>query len=50
MSKEAEEPKRVWAARAFTVVEDIVYLGLGLLLAGSALTLLVSGVIAFGKT
>jgi len=49
MSKESEEPKRVWAARAFTVVEDIVYLGLGLLLAGSALTLLVSGVIAFGQ-
>ena len=49
MSKEAEEPKRLWAARAFTAVEDIVYLGLGLLLAGSALTLLVSGIIAFGQ-
>jgi hypothetical protein len=49
MAKETEEPKRVWAARAFTAVEDIVYLGLGLLLAGSALTLLVSGLIAFGQ-
>ena len=47
--KESTEPKRAWAARAFTVVEDIVYLGLGLLLAGSSITLLVSGVITFGN-
>ena len=43
------KPKRALAARAFTVVEDIVYLGLGLLLAGSSLTLLVSGLISFGQ-
>jgi uncharacterized membrane protein (DUF373 family) len=49
MPKESVQPKRAWAARAFTLVEDIVYLGLGLLLAGSALTLLVSGVITFGQ-
>lgn len=49
MAKQTEEPKRLWAARAFTLVEDIVYIGLGLLLAGCALTLLVSGVIAFGQ-
>jgi uncharacterized membrane protein (DUF373 family) len=49
MPKEPLQPKRAWVARAFTVVEDIVYLGLGLLLAGSALTLLVSGVISFGQ-
>jgi uncharacterized membrane protein (DUF373 family) len=46
---EASENKRVWAARAFTLVEDIVYLGLGLLLAGSSIALLVSGVITFGN-
>jgi hypothetical protein len=38
---------RVWVARAFTAVEDIVYIGLGLLLAGSALTLLITGVIDY---
>src|SRR2546430_10802548 len=41
---------RVWIARAFTAVEDVVYVGLGLLLAGSALTLLVTGVINFGQS
>src|SRR5207245_8379641 len=40
-------PARVWVARAFTAVEDVVYIGLGLLLTGSALTLLVTGVIDF---
>src|SRR5258705_5534510 len=40
-------PNRAWVARAFTTVEDVVYLGLGLLLAGSSLTLLVSGMISF---
>jgi uncharacterized membrane protein (DUF373 family) len=38
---------RVWVARAFTAVEDVVYIGLGLLLAGSALALLVTGAIDF---
>ena len=38
---------RKWIARAFTAVEDVVYIGLGLLLAGSALTLLVTGVVDF---
>ncbi len=46
---ESSQPKRAWAARAFTVVEDIVYLGLGLLLAGSSVALLVSGMISFGQ-
>ena len=41
---------RVWIARAFTGVEDIVYIGLGLLLAGIALYLLVNGFRDFGKT
>ncbi|MDQ2974445.1 MAG: phosphate-starvation-inducible PsiE family protein [Acidobacteriota bacterium] len=48
-ASESSQPKRAWAARAFTVVEDIVYLGLALLLAGSSLALLVSGVISFGQ-
>jgi uncharacterized membrane protein (DUF373 family) len=34
---------RTWIARAFTIVEDVVYVGLGLLLAGSAIALLVGG-------
>src|SRR5882724_13525451 len=49
MADESAQPKRAWAARAFTVVEDIVYLGLGLLLAGCSLALLVSGIISFGQ-
>lgn len=49
MANESPQPRRAWAARAFTMVEDIVYLGLGLLLAGSSLTLLISGVISFGQ-
>src|SRR2546425_6818775 len=48
-SHESPHPKRALVARAFTVVEDIVYVGLGLLLAGSALVLLVSGMISFGQ-
>jgi len=48
-SNESSQPKRAWAARAFTLVEDIVYLGLGLLLAGSSIVLLVGGLITFGQ-
>jgi uncharacterized membrane protein (DUF373 family) len=33
---------RMWISRGFAMVEDVVYVGLGLLLAASALTLLVS--------
>src|SRR5260370_9625705 len=40
---------RAWIARIFTILEDVVYIGLGLLLAGCALYLLVDGAIAFGK-
>ena len=45
----AERPDtaREWVARAFTRVEDVVYIGLALLLAGSALVLLVDGAVAF---
>ncbi|MDB6123258.1 MAG: hypothetical protein JWQ71_2251 [Pedosphaera sp.] len=41
---------RSWIARAFTAVEDIVYVGLGLLLGASAIVLLVSGIISFGRS
>lgn len=46
-SKELTQPQRAWAASAFTVVEDIVYVGLGLLLAGSSIALLVASGINF---
>jgi len=42
-----EKSSRAWVARGFTAVEDVVYVGLGLLLAGSSVVLLVSGVINF---
>jgi uncharacterized membrane protein (DUF373 family) len=41
------QEQRALAARAFTVIEDVVYLGLGLLLTGSAVALLVSSGINF---
>ena len=41
---------RGWIARAFTAVEDVVYIGLGLLLTGIALTHLVTGIINFGRS
>ena len=44
-SKDA--PKRALASRAFTAVEDVVYLGLGLLLGGSAIALLITSAINF---
>jgi uncharacterized membrane protein (DUF373 family) len=40
-------PSRVWIARGFTTVEDIVYIGLGVLLAASAIALLISGFTSF---
>jgi hypothetical protein len=49
-AKEESQPGRAWVARGFTAIEDIVYIGLGLLLAGSALALLVSGVVSFGQS
>lgn len=49
MANESSEPKRAWAARAFTFVEDFVYLGLGLLLAGCSVALLIGGLITFSQ-
>ena len=40
---------RAWIARAFTVVEDVVYVGLGLLLAACAMALLIAGGVSFVK-
>lgn len=37
-------------ARCYSIIEDIVYLGLGLLLAGIVLALLVAGFISFGRS
>src|SRR6266850_1221830 len=48
--KSPQPEVRTWIARAFTATEDVVYIGLGLLLASSALTLLVTGVIDFGQS
>ena len=41
---------REWTARAFTLVEDTVYLGVGLLLAASAFALLVATAIVFVRS
>jgi hypothetical protein len=49
MNKEEADGTRGIVARAFTVVEDIVYVGLGALLAVSALLLLVTGAMAFAR-
>jgi len=44
----SRRPEHVtWIARAFTATEDFVYIGLGCLLAASAVTLLAKSVIAF---
>lgn len=47
MPKTQEKETRQWVARGFTVIEDIVYVGLGVLLAGSALILLSGGIMMF---
>ena len=40
---------REWISRAYTVVEDVVYVGLGLLLSALVLSLLVLGAIELGS-
>jgi uncharacterized membrane protein (DUF373 family) len=44
-----ERRNRAWVARVFTAVEDVVYVGLGLLLTGCSLALLINGIISFGQ-
>ena len=49
VEKSQLDSKRNWVARAFTGVEDIVYIGLGLLLAASSIILLATGMIDFAQ-
>ena len=49
-SPAAESRTRVWIARAFSGVEDLVYIGLGLLLAASAIVLLAGAFMSFGQS
>lgn len=49
-SGSSQEEKRVWLSKGFTIVEDTVYIGLGLLLACSSIILLVTGVFSFGQS
>ena len=46
---ESPQPARAWVARVFTAAEDVIYVGLGILLAGSSFVLLVTGLISFGR-
>jgi uncharacterized membrane protein (DUF373 family) len=45
----ARHPVREGIAHAYTLIEDIVYVGLGLLLAAIVLTLLVLGIVDFAR-
>lgn len=47
MAKSQLDAHRNWAARSFTLIEDIVYIGLGVLLAASSLVLLATGIMDF---
>jgi uncharacterized membrane protein (DUF373 family) len=47
---EPESRAKRAVARGFSVVEDIVYIGLGILLAGSSIILLATGAIGFGQS
>ncbi len=53
MVRPAEEPKsgetRTVISRAFTLVEDVVYIGIGVLLTFSALVLLVNGAVGLWR-
>ena len=50
MTTEPKPVSRAWIARVFTIVEDVVYIGLGLLLAASALALLAHGTYTFVRS
>jgi uncharacterized membrane protein (DUF373 family) len=44
------DPVRTFIAKGFTAAEDVVYIGLGIVLAASAVILLVSSVVTFAQT
>jgi uncharacterized membrane protein (DUF373 family) len=46
----APTPARAGIARAYTIVEDVVYIGLGVLLAGLVVSLLVATFASFGHS
>jgi uncharacterized membrane protein (DUF373 family) len=50
LGKKPASALRLWVARGFTVVEDVVYVSLGLLLTGTAFALLITGAVAFGRS
>jgi uncharacterized membrane protein (DUF373 family) len=47
VEKPQVDSKRNWVARAFAIVEDVVYIGLGVILAASSIVLLVTGMMDF---
>jgi uncharacterized membrane protein (DUF373 family) len=47
VAKSQLDAHRDWAARSFTLIEDIVYIGLGVLLAVSSMVLLATGIMDF---
>ena len=47
MNAKQQESARNWVAKVFSWIEDLVYIGLGVLLAGCALSLLGSAALAF---
>jgi len=50
MAVDRSKSSRVWIARGFTLVEDFIYIGLGVLLAAGAVALLINGFVTFFQT
>jgi uncharacterized membrane protein (DUF373 family) len=49
-TSETRPPARTWVARAFSAVEDLVYIGLGVILASCAIVLLGYAFVSFGRS
>jgi len=49
-TSETGPPARAWIARAFSAVEDLVYIGLGVILAACAIVLLGYTFLGFGRS
>ncbi len=47
MAEQSAARSRKWIASGFTLVEDVVYIGLGLILAASGIAMLITGIITF---